>query len=240
MRLPILAFLLAGSVVFAQRGTIPAPSPTGFGRMSNPGGVPPSQAGAGFGRMIYPGTGAAPAVRRPNNGVGIVRQGVPPTIAHPGHQRAVIVPYPVYYGGYYYGYDAPPPATPVNEFDPNNYNPDYGPSPVVIINQNFRPDTANPVIKDYSNVPLPPAYQPEPESNQAAAPAGNDNQVIFLIAMKDHTIYPAIAYWVENDTLNYITPQGVRNRASLTAVDRDFSKQLNDERHIEFALPGNN
>jgi hypothetical protein len=58
--------------------------------------------------------------------------------------------------------------------------------------------------------------------------------------MKDHTIYPAIAYWVENDTLNYITPQGVRNRASLTAVDRDFSKQLNDERHIEFALPGNN
>ena len=55
--------------------------------------------------------------------------------------------------------------------------------------------------------------------------------------MKDHTIYPAIAYWVENDTLNYITEQGVRNRVSLGLVDRDFSVQLNKERDIDFALP---
>ena len=58
--------------------------------------------------------------------------------------------------------------------------------------------------------------------------------------MKDHTIFPAVAYWVESDTLNYITPQGVRNRVSLDLVDRDFSKQLNKERSLDFALPGTN
>jgi hypothetical protein len=62
--------------------------------------------------------------------------------------------------------------------------------------------------------------------------------VIFLIAMKDHTIFPAVAYWIEGgDTLNYITTQGVHNRATLDLVDRDFSKLLNDQRRVDFALP---
>jgi hypothetical protein len=65
-----------------------------------------------------------------------------------------------------------------------------------------------------------------------------DNQpIMFLIAMKDHTIYPALAYWVEGDTLNYITTEGSRNRATMDLVDREFSKQLNDERHVPFKLP---
>jgi hypothetical protein len=55
--------------------------------------------------------------------------------------------------------------------------------------------------------------------------------------MKDHTIFPAVAYWVEDNTLNYITTQGVHNSASLDGVDRDFSKLLNSQRHIDFALP---
>jgi hypothetical protein len=46
-----------------------------------------------------------------------------------------------------------------------------------------------------------------------------------------------VAYWVQDDTLNYITQQGVRNRVSLGLVDRDFSVQLSKERNIDFALP---
>ena len=88
-------------------------------------------------------------------------------------------------------------------------------------------------MHDYSN--LPPADAPGAGGD--AATQAHPNPVIFLIAMKDHTIYPAIAYWVENDTLNYITEQGVRNRVSLGLVDRDFSVQLNKERDIDFALP---
>jgi len=104
--------------------------------------------------------------------------------------------------------------------------------PVVIINQYFRPDSANPVIRDYSNVPLPEAG-PQFETQSQAT----ESQVMFLIAMKDHTIFPAVAYWVEGDTLNYITVQGNKNSASLDLVDREFSQQINKERKVEFGLP---
>jgi len=32
--------------------------------------------------------------------------------------------------------------------------------------------------------------------------------------------------------------QGVKNSASLDLVDREFSKQINKERKIDFGLPG--
>jgi hypothetical protein len=88
-------------------------------------------------------------------------------------------------------------------------------------------------MRDYSYLP---ATSPA-DGDDATAQQTPAASVIFLIAMKDHTIYPAIAYWVEDDTLNYITQQGVRNRVSLGLVDRDFSTQLNKERSIDFALP---
>lgn len=169
-----------------------------------------------------------------------------------GHVRpgTVVVPYPVFYGGYYYydpsmygaGYaDQQPPADNgyAAGYDTSygsGYAPDNGgsgPSPVVIINQSFRPETASPMLKDYSNTTIP-----EPGTVRTPPGAQPDDQpTIFLIAMKDHTIFPAVAYWVEGDTLNYITTEGSQNRASLSLVDREFSKQLNDERHVEFRLP---
>jgi len=110
---------------------------------------------------------------------------------------------------------------------------------VVIINQYFKPDTANPVLHDYSNVPVPGSQVQAPDANNSSqAQAAADQQVMFLIALKDHTIFPAIAYWVDGDTLNYITVQGVKNSVSLDLVDRDFSKQINQDRKVEFGLPG--
>jgi len=148
----------------------------------------------------------------------------------------IAIPYPVFYGGGYYDYEAP--AAPVAPYSQAAYQvPGYDQMtqpPVVIINQYFRPDTANPVLRDYSNVPLPPAQTTQVNSDQTTS----DQQVMFLIAMKDHTIFPAVAYWVEGDTLNYITVQGVKNSASLDLVDREFSKQINKERKIDFGLPG--
>jgi hypothetical protein len=150
----------------------------------------------------------------------------------------VIVPYPVYYGGYYYPYDAP--LAP-----PQGYENDYGysaqqPAPVVILNQKFGNDNGYPP-PPYGSAPQAPAAPAPPEDqNQPQAAAGESSSIIFLIAMKDHTIFPAVAYWVEDSTLNYITAQGVRNRVSLDLVDKDFSKQLNKERSLDFALPGTN
>jgi hypothetical protein len=143
------------------------------------------------------------------------------------------VPYPVFYGGGYYNYDAPQ-AQVAGYPQPGDQMQG---SPVIIINQYFQPERApNPVINDYTNVPLPESAasrnaDPQQSSSQDTQP------IMFLIAMKDHTIYPALAYWVEGDTLNYITTQGTKNSASLDLVDRTFSQQLNRERKVDFGLP---
>ena len=76
------------------------------------------------------------------------------------------------------------------------------------------------------------AYQPATDRAD-----DQDSADHYLIALKDHTIYSVVAYWVDGETLNYVTREGSLNRASLDLVDRDFSKQLNDERHVDFKLP---
>ena len=265
MRLLALALILTGSAGVAQ-------SPTGFGRLINPGGVPGPPT---FGRLIYPGTGGPPVVLRPGltvgpgalppgtnfvvsgNGSGFgpgfgngfgqgFGNGFGPGfgngfgsgfknfgfggVRHPFHNNTVIVPYPVFYGGGSYGYDAPP--APLEGSESQYGYSAQQPSPVVVLNQKFGPDMNT----------QPPGYAgpPPPDQGQAltaAAAEDNSTQILFLIAMKDHTIFPAVAFWIEGNTLNYITNQGVRNQISLDLVDRDFSKQLNQQRGIDFALP---
>jgi hypothetical protein len=130
----------------------------------------------------------------------------------------MIVPYPIFVGGggYYSGYAPAPASTYVDQ------------QPVAYVNQDFRPDAVNPSLVDYSNVPLP-----EPDDSGLA----DDQPTIFLIALTDHTVVAAIAYWVDGDTLSWISRDAKQNLMSLSLVDRDFSKQLNDERHVEFKLP---
>lgn len=178
--------------------------------------------------------------------------GGPVRVSHT-HAGVAIVPYPVFYGGYSYyydpsmvdggyggqpapGYDSGYAGAPGPGYaDPSGANGGPSQPPVIIINQSFHPDSAAPVLHDYSNSTLP---QPGPSASGAPSNVRPDDQpTIYLIAMKDHTIFPAVAYWVEGDTLNYITTEGSQNRASLALVDRDFSAQLNNERHVEFKLP---
>lgn len=240
MKLLGFAVVLAGSALIAQQRGV-QPGGGGFGRMINPGGVTPGLGGGGFGRLIYPGTGGPVAARAPRSGgPGYV---APPYVSHPqNHGGAILVPYPVFYGSGYYGYDAPPaPYAGGYYTDPSGARQD---APAVILNQDFVPDTANPSFQDYSNVQLPPPTLRRFDNNSqpyqdpgAQAGAQNDQPSVYLIALKDHTIYAAIGYWTEDQTLHYITPENVHNRVTLGQVDRAFTKQLNDERHIEFRLP---
>jgi hypothetical protein len=123
----------------------------------------------------------------------------------------VIVPFPVYY---------------------SNYAPYTEQAPAVYVNPDYRQDVVNPQIVDYSNVSLP-----EAAGNTDANELRDDQPTIILIALTDHTVVASIAYWVDGDTLNWVSRDAKVNRMSLSLVDRDFSKQLNDERHIEFKLP---
>ncbi len=183
-------------------------------------------------RRTVGGTPQVAAPRAPMRAIG----GVVPGAYLPGY-------YPnfLYYGGGYvdpsvyangYAPPAPPPdGGPAGGPPPAYYGADPGGQgyPSVLINPNYVPETAQPLMRDYS-------YLPPTQGDTAAQPSPQAS-VFFLIAMKDHTIYPAVAYWVENDTLNYISQQGVRNQVPLGQVDRDFSVQLNKERNIDFALP---
>ena len=116
------------------------------------------------------------------------------------------------------------------------------PAPSVVINNNYMPDTASrPMMREYSADSLPQPLgqtdrrraQPEPEEMDEPA---SIKPVVYLVAMKDGGIYSAVAYWLEDTTLHYITPKHDHNHASLDLVDRELTDQLNRERKVPFKL----
>jgi len=64
----------------------------------------------------------------------------------------------------------------------------------------------------------------------------DDQPTIYLIALKDTTVRQAIGYWVDGNTLHYVTPQASINHLSLDMVDKDLSSRLNEERKLDFDL----
>ena len=209
----------------------------------------------GFGSVVYPAMGHAPTATPPvgqfTSGRGYSRgfYGGGGRASHPQHGSAVIVPYPVYYGGY--GYD---PSAAAGYAPGADYGPGYagdgsqgGPGlPSVVINQNFVPPTASPQVREYTGdqsqqqdqsglklYAAPPSH-PYADAQQAAA---NAQPTIYLIAFRDHTVVQALGYWMEGNTLHYVNADEALNQVSLDLVDRDLSQRLNDERHVEFHLP---
>jgi hypothetical protein len=178
---------------------------------------------------------------------------------HGGHNRTVIVPYPIYYGGYGngYGYDASA-APPVDQYGNPIGNSNTAPS--VVINQNFVPDRPAPVVREYGApgpdgveqpqssgmrmYQVPPSHpyadaqtQPEQEYRGRRQAANDDQPTVYLIAFKDHSIVQALGYWMEGNTLHYVSVEHSLNQASVDLIDRSLSQRLNDERGVEFKFP---
>lgn len=224
-----------------------------------PGAYPASP--GGFGSVLYPGTGGPPAARTGNGNIsfpsrlGATVQGRgyggyrgAPQMVNPGRSRTIVVPYafPVVVNG-----------TPQDEYlaqqSAQQAMPQQMPqqSPTVIINQTFVPETLHPMVREYPpDVPTmssgpqggmrgyeAPVGDPSVERLDAAAIADRNRPTIYQIAFKSGTTYSSVAYWMDGDTLNYVTPEGSLNRASLDLIDRPLSEQLNRERHVEFHLP---
>ncbi len=228
----ILAFgvslLLAASVFGQSRGNY-----NSYGSVS------------GFGSVVFPGTGHPPGVGNfsiTNPGfAGRLGATVNGTLRGPygvnSHRRAVgVLPYayPVYvggYGGYEAGYVnggyAPQPyaAQPNVTF----VAPPQQQAPQVIINQNFGPGNL-PNAQEGDGFHMYQAPGRPTSDSQPADPR------YYLIAYKDHSIYSALAYWVEASTLHYVTMQNTHNQASLDLVDVDFTKRLNQDRNMPFTL----
>jgi len=247
--------ILFGACSFAQHrsfGHVGTPqsvprtfgSNTGFGRVIFPGtGQPPA---FGFGRVIFPGTGHPPGVRSPLSitdptfptRLGATVGGFGTQFDGRGHRRfrqPLVVPYavPVYGGGYPdaggypdYGYADQPAMMPPQQQ-----------APQVIINQNFIPERAEPVTREYSEGSFGGLHVYEAPGRPPVETAEEENINYYLIAFRDHSIYSAFAYWVEGDTLHYVTPQRVHNQVSISLVDRELTDKLNRDRKLQVKLP---
>jgi hypothetical protein len=87
---------------------------------------------------------------------------------------------------------------------------------------------------------------PNPDENQPSClsappepprpPAEEAKPVIYLIALKNQKIVEAFGYWIRDGALHYVSTGYGLNQVSLSLVDRDFSRRLNEERGVKFDL----
>jgi hypothetical protein len=187
----------------------------------------------GTGNAVFPGTGRPPTPGPVYNSfatrLGATVAGHP--IGNGGRRSSSVVGYPVYVGGYsgYYG-DQQAPQQPnvviVNQPPPPQQ------APTVIINQNFGP---LPPQTDAAQSDDPTSHVFQPQSQQQPVDASS-SQRYYLLAFKDASVYSALAYWIEDKTLHYVTPGNTHNQASLDLVDVEFTKKLNQDRNVPFTL----
>ena len=195
-----------------------------FGSVVFPGGTAGTSPGItrGFGSVVFP--GGAPmqpvyggAAVQPHLGRSNFRRN--PAIGRgTGIAPAYIYAFPVYVGVY----------------DNSNAPEEQAPPPerAVPVMIEAGPDGEYTTTAPHQTSTV---YQPEPES--AAEPARAADPPHYLLAFKDHSIYSAVAYWVDGDTLHYFTAGNVHNQASMSLIDRPLTERLNRELGIEFTLP---
>lgn len=179
----------------------------------------------GFGNVVHPGTGG-PGTLFPSR-LGATVTGNPFPTRGIARSSGFAGAYPIYTGGAYVPAYAPDYSS-QTQFAPQQQQQYAPPPPPVIINQYFGPPAPEPTAG---------VYQPSAERPQAAAEdvAPPQNRY-YLLAFKDHSVYSALAYWVEDKTLHYVTAQNTHNQASLDLVDLEFTKQLNQDREVPFSL----
>jgi hypothetical protein len=255
-----MALLLAATVFAQGRGGFGAGRAGAVANAQAPG-LTTYGSRTGFGNVVFPGTGHAPnappfSITNPGfasqlgatvgvggfhgfgNGFGR------------GHGGVIAVPfaYPVIVGGGYsgfgYGYDSgygyPAAPYPPQAYPPQPYPVQPYSGPQVIINQTFLPETARPVVREYTpENPSGEGTRPyeAPARPSADADASDNGTNFYLIAFKDHSIYSAYAYWIEGDTLHYVTAQRAHNQVSLDLVDRELTQRLNRNRNLQVKLP---
>ncbi|MFB3826012.1 MAG: hypothetical protein ACE15B_04550 [Bryobacteraceae bacterium] len=214
-------------------------SPSGFGNILYPGtGRPPVRPGfSGFGNIAFPGTGHAPQQPRLPfsitdtgfaNRLGGIVSGFDPYRGSLGGRRGTSVVYmPYAYPVYVGGYDMAPQQPSVVVVYPQAQAP-------VVINQQFQHPAPPPAAEDSTSIKVYEAPSRGAEEMAAAAAQPSSG---YLFAFKDHSIYSAVAYWIDGDTLHYFTSGNVHNQVSTSLIDRPLTLRLNRERGVDVRLP---
>lgn len=186
---------------------------------------------SGFGNVLYPGTGG-PGQSFPSQLAATVA-GAPLNTRQPQRRNnngKMGIGYPIYVGGYGMGY-ASDYSLP-SQVDPGYQQPYAAQQQPVIINQYF---TTAPAY-DPITAPAAEIYHAYPERQPSEEPQASAAPSYYLLAFKDHSVYSALAYWIEDKTLHYVTPQKTHNQASLDLVDVEFTKKLNLNRDMPFTV----
>ena len=234
--------ILSVSLAFGQRGGGQRGGGHGAGYPSI--GYQPRTFGStsGFGNILFPGTGSAPPPRASGFGtrpiMGTYPFGYGGYGGFGGRRGTIVVPFgvPMYVGGY--GYD---PGAPAPDPAPPQVISNTASAPVVI-NQYYTPEVVRPQVKEYTDLPpaapreTPRPAAPGPEPPKASASPAEDKPNITLLAFKDGNIAAVLGYWLEGDTVQYITTRYAKKSASAESVDRALSDRLNRERNVEFRL----
>jgi hypothetical protein len=95
-------------------------------------------------------------------------------------------------------------------------------------------ERATPALHEFDQYGQEVRRSPQSSAPQAGSQSSSP---LYLIAFQDGVIRAAIAYSVDGDTLHYVTQQNEHKQTPLSAVDRDLSRRLNQERRVAFSLP---
>jgi hypothetical protein len=186
------------------------------------------------GSVVHPGgTSSMPGVQRTTGSV-VNPGGNTPQIGYPGVRQQGVrrttgtasYAYPVYVGGYGYGY---------------GYS-GYDTQPV---QQATVQSTQPNVIVIYPQAPPQPQiyYQPAPPPQSSIIEVPQQRQqeqteaTHYLVAFKDHSIYSAVAYWIDGDTIHYMVSGNLHKQAPVSSIDRELTARLNEGSGLEIKLP---
>ena len=126
--------------------------------------------------------------------------------------------------GYGWGYS--------NAFDgyaqPGDYDFNYQ-NPIVSVPEQ---ESCGPVTIQ----PPPPPVRPEINEYKWPASSG-DTAATFVLLLTDGSVRPAIAVWIQDNAVHYITPEGTGGRLDLYYVNREGTRMANAARHLALALP---
>jgi hypothetical protein len=230
------AFLLSTAVFAQGRGggfSGAQPKVTGsFGSVVFPGGTPATSPGVqrSFGSTNFPG-GGGPHLNVPNtkNLTLSPRRG----LGSYGAQFGYGIPW-FYYGPDYF--NQPEMSVPDQRlFNPTQpaaaVSPSNSPNVVIV----YPPQAAQqaPVQEDANWRVYPPQQTAAP----AAAPEAVPEAPNYLLAFKDHNIYPTVAYWIDGNTIHYITSGNRHNQATIDLLDRPLTERLSKDAGYEVKLP---
>jgi hypothetical protein len=161
---------------------------------------------------------------------GFPQGGVSHTLRTPARRYPYSYPYsyPYAYSWYVPSYSA---------WGDNSYSSDAGysaPAQAAPAESQQQPVIINQYFSDRNPVPEQVADdRPQAPGDPIGTPA-----TYYLIAYKNHNVYSALAYWVEDTTLHYVTMQNSHNQASLELIDLDLTKSLNQKNDVPFSIPG--